>query len=37
MRKRLYLAAIVLAILLLALGGFLVRSAAAGLRAVADS
>ena len=32
MRKRFYLGLIVLAILVLALGGFLVRSAAAGVR-----
>jgi hypothetical protein len=37
MRKRFYLTAIVIAILLLALGGFVVRSVSSGLRAVAES
>jgi len=37
MRRRLYLALIVLAILLLALGGLVVRSTASGLRAVTSA
>jgi hypothetical protein len=37
MRKRIYLGLIVLAILLLALGGYVVRGAAAGLRTVTAS
>ena len=37
MRKRLYLALIVLAVLLLALGGLVVRSTASGIRAATGS
>jgi hypothetical protein len=37
MRKRVYLALIVIAILVLALGGYVARGAAAGLRTVAAS
>jgi hypothetical protein len=37
MKTRLYLVVVVLALLALALGGFLVRGAAAGVRAVAAS
>jgi hypothetical protein len=37
MRKRIYLVLIVLAILVLALGGYIVRGASAGLRTVTAS
>jgi hypothetical protein len=37
MRKRIYLALIVLAILVLAVGGFVARGASAGLRTVTAS